>query len=132
MATRSVIAYLENNEVYHTIYCHWDGYPSNNGRILKDHYNTEDKVRELIEQGDLSSLGDTIAETDSYRSRGETDTEAREFSYLYDIVDAYPNCEWVYVYEGLTGQWRVVEANDYENRYKAFPLTEELIASNIY
>jgi hypothetical protein len=131
MATRSVIAYLENNEVYHTIYCHWDGYLSNNGRILKHHYDTEDKVRELIEQGDLSSLGNTIEETVSYRDRGETGTEAREFSYLYDIVDAYSDCEWVYIYEGSTGKWRVVGTRDYENRYKAFPLTEELIAGNI-
>lgn len=129
MATRSIIAYLENNEIYHAIYCHWDGYLSNNGRILKHYYNTEDKVRELIQQGDLKSLGNTIEETDSYRSHGHSETEARQFSSIHEIVDDNPSCEWVYIYEGLAKKWRVVGTRDYENRYKAISLTEELVAS---
>jgi hypothetical protein len=56
MATRSRIAIeLPSGEV-HSIYCHWDGYPSNNGAILKEHYNTRDKVTQLISLGDISSL----------------------------------------------------------------------------
>ncbi len=26
-----------------SIYCHWDGYPSNNGKILLEHYNSQEK-----------------------------------------------------------------------------------------
>ena len=60
MATRSTISIKQinafGNEQYKTIYCHWDGYPSNNGAILLEHYTTADKVNELISLGDISSL----------------------------------------------------------------------------
>lgn len=62
MATRSRIAFEENNEIK-SIYCHWDGYLSNNGKILFENYQTLDKVKELISLGELSSLKETIEET---------------------------------------------------------------------
>ena len=36
-------------------YHHWDGYPEWLGRILNTHYNTKEKVAELIDGGDMSS-----------------------------------------------------------------------------
>ena len=36
-------------------YHHWDSYPEWLGRILNTHYNTKDKVAELIDGGDMSS-----------------------------------------------------------------------------
>ena len=36
-------------------YHHWDGYPEWLGRILNTHYNTREKVAELIDGGDMSS-----------------------------------------------------------------------------
>ena len=63
MATRSVIAFRETDEQpIRAIYCHWDGSPDYVGRILHDHYQDVEKVRELIDLGDLSSLGETIGE----------------------------------------------------------------------
>lgn len=55
MATRSTISIKENDKI-RTIYCHWDGYPSNNGAILLEHYSELDKVKQLISLGDISSL----------------------------------------------------------------------------
>ena len=60
MATRSHIGKRNLDDTVDYIYCHWDGYPSNNGVILKDHYTTMDKVNELIELGDLRSLKKNI------------------------------------------------------------------------
>jgi len=40
-----------------SIYCHWDGYPSWNGRILLENYTDEQSVRKLMELGDMSILG---------------------------------------------------------------------------
>ena len=37
------------------MYHNWDGYPEWLGRILKTHYNTREKVAELIDGGDMSS-----------------------------------------------------------------------------
>lgn len=58
MATRSSIAILSGGQ-YIGVYCHFDGYLSYNGRVLLENYNTEEKVKELISFGNISSLGET-------------------------------------------------------------------------
>ena len=60
MATRSRIAMEMEDKTVVSIYCHWDGYPSHNGRILIDHYNTHEKVKALIALGRLSSLQERL------------------------------------------------------------------------
>jgi hypothetical protein len=62
MATRSTIGVLNSNGSVTAVYCHWDGYPEYNGKILNENYTTEEKVRELIELGTISSLGRQIGE----------------------------------------------------------------------
>lgn len=60
MATRSTIAIqLENNSIKQ-VYCHWDGYLSNNGKILVNHYKDSAKVLQLINQGSISILAENI------------------------------------------------------------------------
>ena len=55
MATRSRIGIqLKDNSVL-SVYHHWDGYPEWLGRILTTHYNSRDKVAELIDGGDMST-----------------------------------------------------------------------------
>ena len=56
MATRSRIGMELENGTIRSIYCHWDGYPSHNGRILLEHYQDAEKVKGLIALGDISSL----------------------------------------------------------------------------
>jgi hypothetical protein len=57
MGTRSNIGYLHpKTGMYHYIYCHWDGYLSWNGRILRDHYKTLQKVKMLVNLGAISAL----------------------------------------------------------------------------
>ena len=78
-----------------TIYCHWDGYPANNGKLLKKFYNTEEKVKQLIALGNLSILGESIGEKVNFdgfdsranpqclaygRDRGEKNQEASFWS----------------------------------------------------
>jgi hypothetical protein len=60
MATRSTIGIQNDDKTIDYIYCHWDGYPANNGVLLLNNYNTEDKIRELIALGSISSLGNRI------------------------------------------------------------------------
>ena len=45
---------LEDGSIL-SAYHHWDGYPEWLGRILKQHYNTKEKVAELIDGGNMSS-----------------------------------------------------------------------------
>ena len=54
MATRSRIGIELKDGSVLSAYHHWDGYPSWLGRILNTHYNTREKVAELIDGGDMS------------------------------------------------------------------------------
>lgn len=64
MATRSTIAIettdSNGNRIVKSIYCHWDGYPENNGKMLQECYTDREKVEALIELGAISSLGSSI------------------------------------------------------------------------
>ena len=55
MATRSRIGIQLQDDSILSVYHHWDGYPEWLGRILNTHYNTKEKVADLIDGGDMSS-----------------------------------------------------------------------------
>ena len=98
MGTRSAIGVQLEDGSIRAVYCHWDGYPEYNGKILLDHYDRE-KAMQLIKLGDLSSLGDNIGSKHDFnqrvdkectfygRDRGEKGVKARKF----DDDDAYFN-----------------------------------------
>lgn len=60
MATRSRIGIQNEDGSVNSIYCHWDGYPENNGDILVMHYKEREKVQKLIGLGSLSRLATEI------------------------------------------------------------------------
>lgn len=60
MSTRSNIGILEKDGKVTYIYCHWDGYVEYVGAVLNEFYNTDEKIRELIALGAISSLGKYI------------------------------------------------------------------------
>ena len=60
MATRSLIGLvLKDNSIKYS-YCHNDGYLSGVGKTLLKHYKDFDKIDELLNYGDMSSLGKDI------------------------------------------------------------------------
>lgn len=72
MGTRSTIALERNDGTVIQVYCHWDGYLSGVGATLYGYYNTPEKLEELIEMGDISSLDLDLESTVFYhRDRGE-------------------------------------------------------------
>jgi hypothetical protein len=56
MGTSSRIGIQLADESILSMYCHWDGYPEFNGVKLVENFNTREKVKELIDGGDISSL----------------------------------------------------------------------------
>ena len=110
MATRSVIAKLNDNGL-EAIYCHYDGYLSNNGKILDQHYTDEDKVNDLIRKGDISSLKDTIEDTIFYhRDRGEKYRHAEQLKDENDLLThAFEECDAEVVYMYAFGSWYVYD-----------------------
>ena len=123
MGTRSNIGIQNEDGTIDFIYCHWGGYPSNNGQLLREHYDTAEKVRELVALGDISSLKEraTPVGPHSYdapekgvtiaygRDRGEEDVATstagvgsgihhEEYAYLYAIGGVWTGC-------GRDGKW---------------------------
>lgn len=118
MATRSFIGMLENG-VLRGIYCHWDGYPSNNGNILVNHYTNVQKIKELIDLGSLSSLGENVNPTDenhswnnpqkgvcvAYHRDRDEDLAIDEFKNLDEIHDYFDD-NWIdYIYIYVNEKW---------------------------
>lgn len=56
MGTRSDIIVHRTDGKWHRIYCHWDGYLENNGKLLFNHYTSQKAVEALVKPGDMSSL----------------------------------------------------------------------------
>ena len=54
MGTRSRIGIQLSDYSILSVYHHWDGYPTWLGKILNTHYNSKEKVAELIDGGDMS------------------------------------------------------------------------------
>jgi hypothetical protein len=80
VATRARIG-ISTPEGVESIYVHWDGYPEGVGQTLIDHWTTSDKVRQLLDLGDVSELAPTVEETIFYiRDRGETRAVAKSHS----------------------------------------------------
>lgn len=86
MGTRSLIAVVHGNN-YKTVYCHWDGYLSHNGRILQEHYDSP-KANNLIALGNISSLQPNIGEKHPF-SQFDTDMPAKEFEEKYGNMTTF-------------------------------------------
>lgn len=105
MSTRCRIGIKEGEKIT-SIYCHFDGYPSYTGLILYKHYNTQEKVKKLIDLGDISILKETPESTVAYaRDVKLDDTKAittntlEEFEILADPTDyqyLFENGKWNY------------------------------------
>lgn len=112
MATRSIIAKLDDKGVQ-AIYCHNDGYLSNNGKILDQHYANEVKVDNLIIQGDASSLKDTIEDTIFYhRDRGDCYEGVKAVNLNNEtklLEHAFEKCDAEVVYMFAYGSWYVYD-----------------------
>jgi hypothetical protein len=113
MATRSYIGIRNLDASVDYIYCHYDGYPSHNGAILTEHYNTIDKVKALLELGDLSILSPEIGEKQDFndrsthnkdwclsygRDRNEPNTRVKKGGYS-ELINAH-NVDYTYIFDG--------------------------------
>lgn len=115
-STRSRIGIMDKNGKIKSIYCHFDGYLQGVGQILKKYYKDPQKVKQLIDLGDISILDKEIGtkhdfnnppkdEVTAYgRDRGEknvkpkidkdfdefiktTDSSDGEYGYIFDLKD---------------------------------------------
>lgn len=126
MSTRGRIGmYLGNGNTI-SVYSHYDNYLDGSGAILKLYYSDEDKIKELIAQGDISSLDKFIGEKHDFynrsngwctfykRDRGEDGVDAvemplddlakaEEYNYLWD------GKRWLYSKGCVCDGWHVLK-----------------------
>lgn len=150
MATRCRIGLmLEDGTVKHS-YCHYDGYPEGVGETLVQHYNTEDKVKELVSFGDMSYLASVVHPEGEHnfekpeqgvtvfynRDRDETDVDSVVTTMDEYLSVQYSSCiDYLYVFIG--SNWWVYN-NLKKNKWKlvktflpAYTLTKEEMSCNI-
>ena len=130
MATRSNIAMKTTTGKIVSVYCHWDGYVANNGKILLENYADVDKIEALVALGSISSLGTVIGDKQDFddrdtqkdewtlfysRDRGE-ELSIQEYASIPDWIDDME--EYAYLWNGQ--EWLV---NDHgEKDEKGYPV----------
>ena len=102
MGTRSNIIYEEPSGEVLSMYCHYDGYPSHNGRILFDQYNSAEKAKALVEIGYARVL-DKEGVIDEGIEEMERHRNLNSFMWSVDTV----MIEYIYRYAG--DDWWVSE-----------------------
>jgi hypothetical protein len=86
MGTRSTIALEFADGTVEQVYCHWDGYLEHNGKILQEHYSDPFKLRDLIDQGGISSLGKSIGKKHPF-SPAYNETDALKRAKIQTEID---------------------------------------------
>ena len=143
MATRSAIG-IRYGTIIKAVYCHWDGYLENNGRILVEHYNSV-KANQLLALGDVSNLQSEIGEAHPFsrldcglnteeweaqygnqctfygRDRGEENTDFSTHTSVEDFREVYDNrgCEFFYLLEGQRWTYARYDADEFKDLAEA-------------
>ena len=141
MSTRSMIAF-NNGSTITAIYCHFDGYLEGVGKTLMNYWNDIEKVEALMELGDLSVLGTEIGEKQNFdnctndnwclaygRDRGETGTEAKDYSRMHYAEGNYKGVDYYYVFDGI--QWSFKRAG-YKKGYTPLAEMEGLANPSVF
>ena len=113
MSTNARIGYVLQDDSILSVYHHWDGYPQWLGVMLNEHYNTDEKVRELIDGGNMSSCYSTSVwnkETEKFdECEGHPEyyggnSEAPQISQtMQDLAEIDDGQEFFYLW--LKGDW---------------------------
>ena len=129
MGTRSRIGIELSDSSILSVYCHYDGYPSFNGKVLREFYDTKEKASQLINGGDMSCtwtnagwMNETLPESGPlhYTSRGESiDMNAPRLD--KDMEEFFTdNEEYSYIFRN--GQWFAYDMHQFEDRVAPEPV----------
>ena len=108
MSTNSYIGKQNDDGTVRAIYCHWDGYPSHVGSVLKLNYDSMPAIDALLDLGDLSSIDSRLDICVAYnRDRGEVGVDAKSYASLETFVAGGSHVGANYWYLYREGVWKV-------------------------
>lgn len=146
MTTHCRIGIVNLDTSVDSIYCHMDGYPSHNGRILAENYASELQIHKLLELGGLLTLGKDIGVAHpNYVDVINNGGEYKEWKRLYgdmclafgrdlngdmplvhsDDVTDFRKLQESYNYLFVAGVWYMCEYNNHNWRQLSRILVEE-------
>jgi len=116
MATRSAIA-IETGlpemgpGIIHAVYCHWDGYVTNNGALLLKHFDSLPNAVELIKGGSISSLGEGIDKTQFHcRDMDREMVPASEYGTREEFIEDSDGLDYLYILN-QNDVWEIFDMN---------------------
>jgi hypothetical protein len=133
MATRSNIGIVNDNGSVTGIYCHWDGYPEHNGKLLLKHYTDSERINGLMSLGSLSILAENLYSTDIHtfnnpqegvcvaygRDRGEKNADSKSFTNISEFEKYANRTTADYQYLFNNGKWQYRNHNGTWNELTA-------------
>ena len=130
MSTRCRIGILNKDGTVESIYCHHDGYLIGGvGEMLYMHYNTEDKVRELMKQGNLDALAVNPKDCNTFQKQGESVESTRSAYHM--SVNAFAkyqsDAEYRYLFDTEVGDWYLIHYETHPKYLLAKALDDEAI-----
>lgn len=103
MSTRSRVGIKEKDGTVRSVYVHFDGYVAGVGKTLYESYRNADKIEQLINLGDMSSINSEVEKCEPYTQRGE------DLNIATDTVESFKknwtSCGEEYVYLYTDGRW---------------------------
>lgn len=139
MGTRSRIGIQLKDDSILSVYCHYDGYPSFNGKVLREFYNTKEKVSQLINGGNMSCTwtnagwnNETLPEMGPlyYTMRGESiEDNAPELNKnKSEYLKTADDCGEEYAYLFTSAGWTCYNTRSWDDNYMK---KEEIPAGSI-
>ena len=124
MSTRSRIGVAQDDGAIQHVYCHLNGKPEDNGQTLVDHYTTQNQAQELVDLGNLATLGPTLEWTPParglmagpstfacHRDRGDSWNRVGTVTSTLEEYQQGRHRGWVeYIYLFQNGEWQVMRS----------------------
>lgn len=114
MATRALIGYLDTDGgVLTTTYNHYDGYPSNLGKALKNFFNSDSLAKDLANYGYVSYIDPQYGEIEANHTQSpgvaplsdNFEDAMDEIAYEIDAIGG----DYGYIWDNSKGEWITIE-----------------------
>lgn len=114
MATRALIGYLDTDGgVLTTTYNHYDGYPSNLGKALKNFFNSDSLAKDIANYGYVSFIDPELGEIEANHTQSpgvvplpdNFEDAMDEIAYEIDAMGG----DYGYIWDNSKGEWITIE-----------------------